>query len=197
MQCFISCFILYKARKPRLVYCAWGALRERERERERERDREREGDRERVSEREAEVTSPSPRWNWRWVCTFPCQKFALIVSPFSNGHHYTAKIRNEFALSFAKKNRTLCSDSLKWCGEQSKTQNKWSKLSSWPVQDCSFHRKKWIKLIPKAIGNRKSDCEWTLRSANFISWCWSLGRNLNRMQSLFYQNSHEISNASL
>ena len=46
----------------------------------------------------------------RWVYTFPCQNFALFVSPlkipvspFLNGRHCGAEIRNEFILSVAKK----------------------------------------------------------------------------------------------
>ena len=74
--------------------------RERERERETERQRERERERERGSERETEVMSPLSRWSWRWVYTFPCQKFALFVSPFLNGHHCGGEIRNEFTHNF-------------------------------------------------------------------------------------------------
>ena len=51
----------------------------------------------------------------------------------------------------------LCYDSLKWhepCDEWPKTQDKWSN----PAQ--SFPSKKWIKLIPKTIGNRNRDCAW-------------------------------------
>ena len=39
----------------------------------------------------------------RVVLLLPCQKFALFVSPFSNGRPYGAEIRNEFTLSIAKK----------------------------------------------------------------------------------------------
>ena len=46
---------------------------------------------------------------WRRVYTFPCQKFALFVSPFTlpvspflNGHHCGAEIRNEFTLPLPK-----------------------------------------------------------------------------------------------
>ena len=77
-----------------------------------ERERERGG-----GERQTEVTSPLSRWNWRWVYTFPCQKFALFIPPFTlpvfpflNGHHCGAEIRNEFtlsALSVAKKFNTM------------------------------------------------------------------------------------------
>ena len=37
----------------------------------------------------------------------------LPVSPFLNGHHCGAEIRNEFTLSVAKKFHPLCSKSLK------------------------------------------------------------------------------------
>ena len=40
--------------------------------------------------------------------------FTLPVSPFLNGNHFGAEIRNEFTLSVAKKIRPLCFDSLKW-----------------------------------------------------------------------------------
>ena len=67
--------------------------------------------------------------------------FTLPFSPFSDGHHCGAEIRNEFTLSAAKKFRPLCSDSFEWrepCDESSKTQDKWSN----PAQSyCSFHRK--------------------------------------------------------
>ena len=46
---------------------------------------------------------------WRGVYTFHCEKFAPFVSPFTypispflNGHHCGADIRNEFSLSVAK-----------------------------------------------------------------------------------------------
>ena len=78
---------------------------------------------------------------------FLCQKFALFVSPFTlpissflNGHHCGAEIRNGFSLSVAKKFRSLSSDS--------------------QVARLFFPLKKWIKLIPKTIGNRKRDCAW-------------------------------------
>ena len=131
-------YYIYEVRK-RFLYCAWG-----ERERDRQTNRQTERERE-ERERETEVTSPLSCWNWRgvytfpcqkitlfvswrWVCTFPCQKIALFASPF------TLPVALKFAmssltLSVAKKNRTLCFDSLKWrdsCDEWSKTQDKWS-----------------------------------------------------------------------
>ena len=111
---------------------------QRERERERDTERERERERERdgrdvtiiVLKLAMSLHFPLPKIRtWRWVYTFPCQKFALLVSPFTlpispflNGHHCGAEIHIEFSLSVAKKFRPLCSDSLKW-------------------RDCSSHRK--------------------------------------------------------
>ena len=86
--------------------------------------------------------------NWRIVYTFPFQKFALFVSPFTfsvspflNGHHCCAEIGNEFTLSVAKKGRPLCSHSLKLReprDEWSETQDKWSN----PAQP--YYRKRGI-----------------------------------------------------
>ena len=56
---------------------------------------------------------------WRWVYTFPCQKIALFVSPFTlpispflYRHHCGAEIHNhEWVLTFrSQKFRPLCSD---------------------------------------------------------------------------------------
>ena len=107
--------------------------------------------------------------NWRWAYTFPCQKFALFVSPFTfpvspfterpRGRHCGAEIRNA---TFHCQNffRPLCSPSFKWHeprDEWSKTQDKWSN----PAQSYFvLPSKNWIKLIPKTIGNRKRDCAW-------------------------------------
>ena len=76
--------------------------------------------------------------NWRWAYTFPCQKFALFVSPFTlpvspfaerppwwrwnSQWVHTFHCQNFFALR-------LCSPSFKWHeprDEWSKTQDKWS-----------------------------------------------------------------------
>ena len=97
--------------------------RERETERERERERERDG---------SDVTIVAPKLamslhlplpricTWRWVYTFPHQKFALFVSPFTlpvspflNGHQCGAEIRNDFSLSVAKNFAVFFPDSLK------------------------------------------------------------------------------------
>ena len=131
------------------------SVREGERERgEKERDTERERERWKWCHHcQAKIVDefqfPLPKIRtWRWVYTFPCQKCALFVSPFTlpilpflNGHHYCAESRNEFSLSVAKK----ISPSL-------------FRLSQ--VARLFFPSKKWTKLIIKTIGNRKRDCAW-------------------------------------
>ena len=102
-------------------------------ERERERERELVGsDLFIVALKLAEFTLSNSKnsQNWGWVYTFPCQKFALFVSPFTlsvspflKGHHCGAGIRNEFTLSVAKDIRPLCSDSLK----RREPRDEWSK----------------------------------------------------------------------
>ena len=86
--------------------------------------------------------------NWRWAYTFPCQKFALFVSPFTLPVSPFAERspwwRNEFTVLSIAKNffaLRLCSPSFKWReprDEWSKTQDKWSN----PAQSYfSSHRK--------------------------------------------------------
>ena len=124
-----------------------------ERERERDREREREKERERVREREKvgdEVTLPLPKIRtWRWVYTFPCQKLALFVSsftlpisPFLNGQHCGAEIRMQWILTFC-------------CQKISPSLFRLSQVAR-----LFFPSNKWIKLIPKTIGNRKRDGAW-------------------------------------
>ena len=114
----------------------------RERERERERDTERDG---------SDVTNVALKLAMN--LHFPLPKirtigdelalslaknshFSFLPSHFPSlpsrrGHHCGAEIRNEFTFSIAKK---------------------------FPI--LFFPSKKWIKLIPKTIGNRKRDCAW-------------------------------------
>ena len=75
--------------------------------------------------------------NWRWAYTFPCQKFALFVSPFTlpvspfTERSPLWRWNSQWVHTFhCQKNfRPLCSPSFKWHeprDEWSKTQDKWS-----------------------------------------------------------------------
>ena len=114
--------------------------RERERERYRERRKWRHHFRAKIGD-EFTLSLAKNSHNWRWAYTFPCQKFALFVSPFTlpvspftewpRGHHCGAEIRNEFTLSIAKNFFALFAPPLSnaWHeprDEWSKTQDKWS-----------------------------------------------------------------------
>ena len=81
---------------------------------------------------------------WRWVYTFPCQKFALFVSPFTlliphPGHHFVAL---KFAMSSHFPLPKISPSLFRFRSQ---------------VARLFFPLKKWIKLIPKTIGNRKKD----------------------------------------
>ena len=125
---------------------------ERERERERERKRKRRKWRHHSSAKTGDefalslvkilhFSSSLPKW--RWVHTFRCQKIRTLC-----------------------KNRTLRSASLKW-------PEKWSKNgTSHRMFGCTIllPTKKWIKLIPKTIGNRKRDCAWGCARGINTTW---------------------------
>ena len=102
---------------------------------------------------------------WRRVYTFPCQKFALFVSPFTlpvspflNGHYCDAEIRNEFTLPLPK-NVSLLVRNLS-NGASRATSDRKTNDQILPSPTLFFPSKNWIKLIPKTIGNRKRDCAW-------------------------------------
>ena len=105
--------------------------------------------------------------NWRWVYTFPWQKLALFVSPFTlpvspfmiTERSPLWRWNSQWVHTFRcqKIFRPLCSHSFKWRDQWSKTQDQRSN----PAQSyIILPSKKWIKLIPKTIGNRKGDCAW-------------------------------------
>ena len=81
--------------------------------------------------------------------------------PSRRGHHCGAEIRNEFTLSIAKiffahfvpppSNGMSCATS----DRKPKTNDQ-----ILPSPILFFPSKKWIKLIPKTIWNRKRDCAW-------------------------------------
>ena len=129
------------ARRQFFVGCA--CEREREREREIQTERERERDRERERERESKIgdeftlSLAKNSHNWRWAYTFPCQKFALFVSPFTlpvspfteRSPLWRWNSQRVHTFHCQKNFRPLCSPSFKWHeprDEWSKTQDKWS-----------------------------------------------------------------------
>ena len=71
---------------------------------------------------------------WRWVHTFRCQKRCTL--------------RNSSHSSF-------CFCQMAWPGIKAPKQ-----MIEFPAAPSFFSSKKWIKLIPKTIGNRKRDCAW-------------------------------------
>ena len=106
--------------------------------------------------------------NWRWAYTFLCQKFALSFLPSHfpslpsrRGHYCGAEIRNEFTLSITKIFFTLFVPPLS-NGTSRATSDRKPKTNDQilPSPILFFPSKKWIKLIPKTIGNRKRDCAW-------------------------------------
>ena len=119
---------------------------EREREREIQAERERERDRERRKWRhhcrakigdEFTLSHVKNSHNWRWAYTFPCQKFALFVSPFTlpvspfteRSPLWRWNSQRVHTFHCQKFFRPLCSPSFKWHeprDEWSKTQDKWS-----------------------------------------------------------------------
>ena len=75
--------------------------------------------------------------NWRWAYTFPCQSFALFVSPFTlpvspcteRSPLWRWNSQRVHTFHCQKNFRPLCSPSFKWHeprDEWSKTQDKWS-----------------------------------------------------------------------
>ena len=130
---------------------------ERERERERERCRERERRKWRHHCRakigdEFTLSLAKNSHNWRWAYTFPCQKFALFVSPFTlpvspfterpRGHHCGAEIRNEFTHSIAKIFSPLLFPLFQMARAPRRViENPRQTIKSCPVLFCSSHRK--------------------------------------------------------
>ena len=72
---------------------------------------------------------------WRWVHTFRCQKRCTL----RNSSHSSQNSHCQMA----------------WQGFEAAKQT-----IEFPAAPSFFASKKWIKLIPKTIGNRKRDCAW-------------------------------------
>ena len=119
---------------------------ERERDTERERRKWRHHCRAKIGD-EFTLSLAKNSHNWRWAYTFPCQKFALFVSPFTlpvspfTERSPLWRWNSQWVHAFHCQNffRPLCSPSFKWHeprDEWSKTQDKWSN----PAQ--SYYRKR-------------------------------------------------------
>ena len=81
--------------------------------------------------------------------------------PSRRGHHCGAEICNEFTLSIAKNFFALFVPPLSNGTSRTTSDRKPKKNDQiLPSPILFFPLKNWIKLIPKTIGNRKSDCAW-------------------------------------
>ena len=98
-------------------------------------------------------------------CTFPCQNFAPL-SPLLNGAGFTLSVAKNVALFEAV--RILRFASVKLRDRRSKHRNK--RRIEFPAAPSFFSWKKWIKLIPKTIGNRKRDCAWGCARGIDTTW---------------------------
>ena len=145
----------YYRKRGSASYIVREVLSVRERERERERDTERERERRKWRHQfraigdEFTLSLAKNSHNWRWAYTFPCQKFAPFVSPFTlpvspfTERSPLWRWNSQWVHTFhcQKFLRPLCSPSFKWHephDEWSKTQDKWSN----PAQSfCSSHWK--------------------------------------------------------
>ena len=151
------------------VRCFWWE-REKERDTERERRKWRHHCRAKIGD-EFTLSFAKNSHNWRWAYTFPCQKFALFVSPFTERSPLW-RWNSQWVHTFHCQNffRPLCSPSFKWHeprDEWSKTQDhthhtqmdKWSN----PAQSyfvLPIEKMNQINTMPKTIGNRKRDSAW-------------------------------------
>ena len=155
-------------------YFRWEREREREREIQTDRERERRKWRRRHHRRakigdEFTLSLAKNLHNWRWAYTFPCQKFALFVSPFtfpvspfaerSPWWRWNAQWVHTFHCQKFFRPQALFSLFQMARAAQRVIENPRQMIKSCPVL-FFFPSKKWIKLIPKTIGNRKRDCAW-------------------------------------
>ena len=198
------------------VRCAWW---EREIHRERERERERDG---------SDVTLVALKLAMSFavflakMCTLVLAKsFALFSGLAKNLHLFLGlpswmALRSHFPLPntlHSLKQFAFFGASVKWRDRGSKHRNK---RSNFRLHRSSSHRKKWIKLIPKTIGNRKRDCAWgcarginttwenlqiekhksgsfcsldwiVLFDLQIFSWCLSPKRNLTHNLFFYFQ----------
>ena len=89
-------------------------------------------------------------------CAIPCQKICTSVSPLLNGAEFTLSVAKNVALfETVRILRTV--KWRDWQGIEAAKQTMEFPAAPFFLVEIS---KKWIKLIPKAIGNRKRDCAW-------------------------------------
>ena len=146
---------------------------EREREREREIQTERETEwrhhcRAKIGD-EFTLSLAKNSHNWRWAYTFPCQKFALFVSPFtlpvslfaerSQWWRWNSQWVHTFHCQKFFRPQALFPLFQMTRAARRVIENPRQMIKSCPVP-FFFPSKNWIKLIPKTIGNRKRDCAW-------------------------------------
>ena len=148
-----------------VLYCAWGTFGERERYRQRRKWRHH--CRAKIGD-EFTLSLAKTSHNWRWAYTFPCQKFALFVSPFtlpvspfaerSPWWRWNSQWVHTFHCQKFFRPRALF-PLFQMARAARRIENPRQMIKSCPVL-FFFPLKKGIKLIPKTIGNRKRDCAW-------------------------------------
>ena len=98
-------------------------------------------------------------------CTFPCQKSPpLSRTPLLNCAEFTLSVAKYVALfETVRVLRRFCQ--MAWQGIEAPKQT-----IEYPASPSFFSSKKWIKLIPKNIGNRKRDCAWGCARGINTTW---------------------------
>ena len=100
-------------------------------------------------------------------CTFPCQKFvpSFLLSWLALSSHFPLPKTfhsEQFAFLKLRKIRTV-----KW---RYKGFEAAKQTIEFPAAPSFFSSTKWIKLIPKTIGNRKRDCAWGCARGIDTTW---------------------------
>ena len=99
-------------------------------------------------------------------CAFPCQKICTSVSPLLNGAEFTLSVAKNVALfETVRILRTV--KWRDWQGIEAAKQTVEFPAAPFFLGEIS---KKWIKLIPKTIGNRNRDCAWGCAWGINITW---------------------------
>ena len=166
---------VYYRKRGSASYIVREVLSVRERERYRQTDRQRERERRkwrhhfRAIGDEFTLSLAKNSHNWRWAYTFPCQKFALFVSPFtlpvspfaerSPWWRWNSQWVHTFHCQKSFRPQALFPLFQMARAARRVIENPRQMIKSCPVL-FFFPSKKWTKLIPKTIGNRKRDCAW-------------------------------------